>query len=224
MVHRSRSDRPDRRGELLDAATRVFHTKGFDAASIQDVADELGILKGSLYHYIDTKEDLLFSIIEEVHHATMQQLEDWLALEGLTTLQRLRALLTLQVLSYCRDTARIGIFLRDFRALSPQRQQQINTERDRYDRVLRDLIRTGQQEGSIDATIDPKLAAMAVFGMLNWIVTWWDPAGPNTPEQVAQQFTDLVIAGLVPREPDGERSDLAPLPASFAPYLHAPPG
>ena len=68
--------------EIYDAAARVFSEKGYDGASIQDVADAVGILKGSLYYYIDTKQDLLFGIIDEVHRDTLRSLEEWVAVDG----------------------------------------------------------------------------------------------------------------------------------------------
>lgn len=200
---------PRRRDEVIDAAARIFHAKGYAAASIQDVADELGILKGSLYHYIDSKQDLLFAIIEESHRRTMEELEQWLTLKG-GTLVRLRAFLHGQVLTYCRNVQRVGVFLQDLRSLSEEQQARILAERDRYDRVVRDLIRAGQEEGVIDREVDAKLAAMAIFGMLNWISTWWRPDGPSTPEQVADEFTDLALSGLVLRE--GRRSQLGRQP------------
>ena len=196
---RQESAPPRRRDEVIDAAARVFHEKGYAAASIQDVADELGMLKGSLYHYIDAKQDLLFEIIEDVHRRTMDELEQWLTLEG-GALVRLRAFLHGQVLSYCRNVQRVGVFLQDLRSLSEEQRARILSERDRYDRVVRDLIRAGQEEGVIDSGVDPKLAAMAIFGMLNWIATWWRPDGPSTPEQVADEFTDLALSGLATRE------------------------
>lgn len=196
---RQESAPPRRRDEVIDAAARVFHEKGYAAASIQDVADELGMLKGSLYHYIDAKQDLLFAIIEDVHRRTMDELEQWLTLEG-GALVRLRAFLHGQVLSYCRNVQRVGVFLQDLRSLSEEQRARILSERDRYDRVVRDLIRAGQEEGVIDSGVDPKLAAMAIFGMLNWIATWWRPDGPSTPEQVADEFTDLALSGLATRE------------------------
>ena len=190
---------PRRRDEVIDAAARVFHEKGYAAASIQDVADELGMLKGSVYHYIDSKQDLLFAIIEDVHRRTMDELEQWVSIEG-GALVRLRAFLHGQVLSYCRNVERVGVFLQDMRSLSEDQRVRILDERDRYDRVVRDLIRSGQEEGVIDPEVDPKLAAMAIFGMLNWVSTWWRPDGPSTPDEVADEFTDLALSGLARRD------------------------
>src|SRR4026207_1251516 len=74
---------------VLAGAARVFYERGYSDASVQDVADELGILKGSLYHYIDTKEDLLFRLLEEVHVDVQRILEEVEALDGLDPLARL---------------------------------------------------------------------------------------------------------------------------------------
>ena len=213
MNRNSKPQHPQRRDQVLAAATTVFHEKGYSRASIQDVAEALGMLKGSLYYYIDSKEDLLFAIIEDIHLRTLERLERWLQIEG-DTLVKVRFLLRGQVLSYCREFEQVGVFLHDFRSLSPERQERILRERDRYDRSLRDLIAEGQAEGVIASDVDPKMTAMAIFGMMNWISTWWKPDGPNTPEELADQFTDLVLAGLVPRE-TGTRGDIGRLPEGW---------
>ncbi len=210
MARTTKVKAPQRRDEVIDVATRVFHEKGYAAASIQDVADALGMLKGSLYYYIESKEDLLFTIIEQVHRDTMERLEHWLTIEA-DTLVKVRAFLRWQVLTYCRDFRKVGVFLHDFRSLSPERQQVILDERDRYDQIMRELIRQGQAEGSIAADVDPKLTAMAVFGMMNWISTWWHEDGPNTPEEGAQQFCDFALSGLT-APASGSRGDLGRLP------------
>src|SRR6266496_3647760 len=82
-----------RRGEVLDAAVRVFHAKGYDATSIQDIADEVGILKGSIYYYITSKEDVLFEILDEVHRAAFNAVVEAIEIDG-DALQKLHAFVT----------------------------------------------------------------------------------------------------------------------------------
>src|ERR1700754_1625308 len=93
----SPGSRPRRDQEVLDAAVKVFHERTYAAATVQDVADELGILKGSLYHYIDTKEDLLFRLLDEVHADVERILEEGSALEGMTPLEQLEIYIRRQV-------------------------------------------------------------------------------------------------------------------------------
>jgi TetR/AcrR family transcriptional regulator, cholesterol catabolism regulator len=209
---------PEARGssrlrEIYDAAGRIFHEKGYEATSIQDVADAVGILKGSLYYYIDSKEDLLFGIIDEVHRDSLASLERWKRIDG-DALVKLRAFITGHVIANARNLTKMGVFFHDFRSLSEERRARIVEERDVYDRFLRDLIREGQREGVIVAEADAKLSAMAILGMMNWIYQWWRPDGPSTAEQVAEEFSDLVLSGLCVR--DGQpRSALGALPEGF---------
>jgi TetR/AcrR family transcriptional regulator, cholesterol catabolism regulator len=77
-----RKPREERWSELLQVATQVFYEKGYDAASLQDIADRLGMLKGGLYYYITSKDDLLYTVISEVHRAGPANVESLAAAEG----------------------------------------------------------------------------------------------------------------------------------------------
>lgn len=206
-------ERSDREREIVDAAARLFHKKGYAATSIQDVADAVGILKGSLYYYIDSKEDLLFVILQDVHHASMRQLHEWQQVDG-DVLVRLRAFVEGHVLANIGNLVKIGVFLHDFRYLSAERRAAIVADRDLYDGYLRDLIREGQAEGVVDPDADPKLVAMALLGMMNWVYQWYAPDGRVTPQQLASEFADLALSGLAVR-PE-QRADLGALPDGFA--------
>src|SRR4051795_5669835 len=111
--------------EVLDAAARVFARRGYADASVQDVADELGILKGSLYHYIKMKEDLLFWLLEAVHRDVEEILEEVEAAQGLAPLDRLALYVRKQVLYNLDNLERISIYYHDVEALSEERLQTI---------------------------------------------------------------------------------------------------
>jgi len=205
-------ERTARELEILDAAASVFHEKGYSASSIQDVADAVGILKGSLYYYIDSKEDLLFGILLDTHHESMRRLAQWQKIKG-DALVRLRAFIEGHVTANIANRIKIGVFLHDFRSLSPERRAVIVADRDVYDGWVRELIRDGQQEGVVHEDIDPKLAAMALLGMMNWTYQWYDPDGSVTPHGLARSFADLALAGLAVRpEPV---ATLGPFPAGW---------
>lgn len=192
---RKRRAPQQRRQEILDAAARIFDEKGYEATSIQDVADAVGILKGSLYYYIDSKEDLLFGIIEEAHLeglANLERIEDMEA----DTLTQLRALLEAHVLSNMRNRTKVGVFFHDFRSLSGERHDTIVSERDRYDEKLRALIEQAQEEGVIVSELDAKIVSLGILGMLNWVYQWYSPDGPFAAEEIAAQFADLALGGL----------------------------
>jgi AcrR family transcriptional regulator len=184
-----------RQQEVISAAAKLFQEKGYEATSIQDIADELGILKGSLYYYIDTKEDLLFAIIQEVHETALEGLEASRATEG-NALVKIRAFVFNQVMHIASHVERAGVFFQDFRSLSPERRELIIEERDVYEQFLRDLIDQGQQEGVICTDLDPKFAALAILGTFNWMYQWYRPSGERTPDEIAAIFADFLLPAL----------------------------
>jgi AcrR family transcriptional regulator len=184
-----------RRAEVLEAAVRVFHAKGYDATSIQDIADEVGILKGSIYYYITSKEDVLFEILKEVHEEALKAVQDASAVDG-NSLQKIRGFVTTLARFNADNPARMGIFLHDFRSLSESRRKEIVRERDRYDRMLRKLITEGQDEGLVCPDVDPKLATLAIMGMINTIYQWYLPTGRLQAKYIGSVYAGLVIRSL----------------------------
>ena len=189
--------RPPRRRqqEVLEAAARVFHEKGYESTSIQDIAEAVGILKGSLYYYIRSKEDLLYEIIQSAHEEALANVERVAAMEA-DALTKIRAFVTSHVTFNAENLVRMGVFFHDFRSLSDERRRAIVEARDVYDETLRGVIRQGQEEETVCPEIDPKMAAMAVMGMLNWIYQWYTPDGRRSAREIADEFADLVVAGV----------------------------
>lgn len=206
--------RTAREREIIDAAAVVFHEKGYVASSIQDVADAVGILKGSLYYYIDSKEDLLFAILVDTHHESMRRLAQWQQIEG-DTLVKLRAFIEGHVMANIANHVKIGVFLHDFRSLSPERRKAIIRDRDVYDGYVRTLIQEGQEQGLVAPEIDSKLAAMALMGMMNWVYQWYQPGrrGGTSPRDLARAFADVALAGLAVREEPA--ASLGAFPSGF---------
>jgi TetR/AcrR family transcriptional regulator, cholesterol catabolism regulator len=184
-----------RRGEVLDAAARVFHEKGYEATSIQDIADEVGILKGSMYYYISSKEDVLFEMLEEVHRAALTTVLQAVEEDG-NPLQKIRAFVSTLARFNAENTIRMGILLHDFRSLSEPRRKAIVRERDQYDKVLRKLITDGQAEDLICPDVDPKITALAVMGMINSIYQWYRPSGQRQSAYIGSVYADLVVAAI----------------------------
>jgi TetR/AcrR family transcriptional regulator, cholesterol catabolism regulator len=184
-----------RRAEVLDAAARVFHAKGYDATTIQDIADEVGILKGSVYYYISSKEDVLFEVLQEVHESAITAVMEAVN-EQDTPLKKIRAFIETLSRFNAENQVRMGVLLHDFRSLAEPRRAEIVRARDRYDKMLRKLIVEGQQQGQICADIDPKLSALAAMGMINTIYQWYRPGGDKRPEQIGLTYAEFVIRAL----------------------------
>lgn len=211
---RRRRTRPKRKSEIVAAAAEIFYVKGYEATSMQDVADVVGILKGSLYHYINTKEDLLFEVIQQFHQEALQNLSRWKASEA-GALTKLRVFVEDQVAHNARSLFMAATFYREFRSLNDERHDLIVAERDIYDNFVRDLIAEGQREGKICSDVDPKVSAIAILGMINSLHQWYRPDGPLAIEEIARTYGDLVMAALAcdpATHVPGHRSDMAKRP------------
>jgi TetR/AcrR family transcriptional regulator, cholesterol catabolism regulator len=184
-------DNQRRREELIDIACHVFADKGFDGATLQDIADQFGVLKGSLFHYIKSKDDLLYEIIEGVYLGAEDSI--WaIAAEGDTAVSRLRRLMIAYVRYVCDHQPAVTVWLHDLNALDPARRQMISKleERDRSRMVS--LVSEVQQEGGLRADADPRIVSMALFGALNWVHRWFRPGGLSA-EEIGEQFGRLFL-------------------------------
>ena len=179
---------------MINAAAEVFSRKSYNGTSLQDIADAVGMQKGSLYHYIQTKDDLLFEIINSSHESVLERNVRWREIED--PLEAIRV--------FAEDHLRVGldnliftrVYMQDFRSLSGERRKDILAKRNSYQKDLVDLIRTGVETGRMRQDLDPEIGAMAVFGMLNWLSTWYRPNGPFDPEQVVDQIAAATVAAV----------------------------
>ena len=184
-----------RRQEVIDVAARIFNEKGYEATSIQEIAEEVGILKGSLYYYIDTKEDLLFAVIREAYDAALSVIEQLEQRDG-DALELIEALVHGHAQVFAATFVQSSVFFREFRALSEERQKTIREAGDVYNRFLISQIRRGQRSGEVKSDINPRLAAIGIIGMMNSMAFWYRPEGPASAAQIGREFSRLVIGGL----------------------------
>lgn len=186
-----------RRQEILDAAAGIFSTKGYDATSIQDIAESVDILKGSLYYYVNSKEDLLFEVIEEVHEAGLANLAAQQAdTDGMAPLDKLRRLVVDHVTYNVKNVEKISVFFHDFRSLSDERREHIIGERDMYEHRMREILNAGKESGDICPGLDVSLASFALFGMMNWVYHWYRPGGKRTAADVADAFAEMAVRSV----------------------------
>jgi len=190
---------PKRRDrEVLDAAAKVFYERGYADASVKHVAEELGILKGSLYHYIETKEDLLFRLLAETHDDVDAILKDVEAVEGLSALERLHLYVRRQVEYNIDALERVSVYYQDVDRLSDDRRHQIFERRHVHERFVADLIKQAQEAGDADAGQDPRLLSPNIFATIIWVYRWYRP-GRYKRDQVAETCADFALRGVVGR-------------------------
>jgi AcrR family transcriptional regulator len=182
--------------EVLDAAAKVFYERGYSDASVQDVADELGILKGSLYHYIKTKEDLLFRLLEETHDEIYEVLEAVAAVEDLDPLARLELYVRRQVEYNIDNLLRVSVYYHDLERLSPERRKRIISRRREHERWVVELVKEAQKAGQADASVDATILSRCIFATIIWTYRWYRK-GRDDREMVADVCSKFAIRGIV---------------------------
>jgi TetR/AcrR family transcriptional regulator, cholesterol catabolism regulator len=181
-----------RRTELTRAAARLFAEKGYHGTSVGDLAEALGMQKGSLYSHIESKADLLWEVAREgaaAFHAALDAVPE----EG-PVLDRIREALRahLRVVAEQLDVA--TVFVREWRYLEGARREEIVRERLRYEERFRALFREGRELGELRTDLDDATAALLALSAANWAYTWLRP-GFDTDE-LADRFTGLLVDGM----------------------------
>ena len=187
---------PERWNEIVDAAGEVFDEKGYAAARIEDIAARVGLLKGSLYYYIDSKEDLLFAIVDGNHSRGIVVIEEGAALESADPPTRLGAFIERWIGILSANPGYAAIAERDLRRLSPERQAIVMDKRARIHGFVRDIVEAGIAEGCFEPGIDPGVTTNNLFDMLNGISQWFHPSRPLTYEELAEHVRRFVLRGL----------------------------
>ena len=185
----------NREADVLDAAIEVFYTRGYDAATIQDVADKVGVLKGSLYYYIDSKEDLLHRILTESYEQSRVLLAEAEALDA-PALDRLRHYFEAYVLWYLRNVERVSIYFNDWKSLTGARRTEVLQQRAVYEQFIADHIDEAKRDGTVSEAIETKYAVFFLLGAVNGVPVWYRRKGPDSPEHIAAAYADMVIATL----------------------------
>ena len=186
--------------EIIAAAARVFQTKGYHAASVQDIADEVGILKGSLYHHVESKEALLYLIVKEPITRLYETIAE-IATMPLPASERLRRAIAAHLDAFERHFPHLFVYLRETEDLKRMSGTTASLSPKEYERLWQQILREGVKAGEFRADLDVQVASYGLLGMLNWLYKWYDPRGRLTVREVTEQLATLALAGLVDAEP-----------------------
>ncbi len=181
-----------RRSELARQAARLFAERGYHGTSIGDLAEAIGVQKGSLYAHISSKHDLLYEAMREGADAFHAALDAVPERAGATERIRLALRGHLRVVAEQLDVA--TVFVREWRSLEGERREEIVAERRRYEERFRALFREGRELGELRTDLDDGTAALLALSAANWAYTWLEP-GRDTDE-LADRFHALLVDGM----------------------------
>jgi len=192
----------DPRQEILRTAARLFQQRGYDATSMNDVAAALKLSKGGLYHHFQSKDEILFEIMNHAMQITQERVLD--PVRGIADAEeRLRTLIRLhiEVVLSPRDRE-ITVMLHENHPLPPSLRKRINARKKDYvhflEKLMADVQEKAQQKAQrhTKAKVSPRAAAFALLGMINWIYQWHKPEGDLQVQNLVPQFTDLIFGGI----------------------------
>jgi AcrR family transcriptional regulator len=183
-----------KRLEILKSAAAAFRHRGYYGASVDEIARALHMTKGNLYYYFQDKEEILFACHQYALDLLLKVLE---RVEGRTypPEEKLRRLIVAFVHTMIDELGGTSLTL-DLQALAAPRLKTIIAKRDRFDQGIRQIITEGIETG-IFRQADPKLLTFAILGSINWIPYWFDPSGGATSVEIAEEFAEYLIAGLL---------------------------
>jgi len=201
-------DKSLRKQMVIDAAVKVFHQKGYRAATLDDVANELGLTKPALYHYVSSKENLLSLIYIQALENFFETIYEITGMD-LSPPEKLRVFIHRHLQNIViQNLAMFTVFFSEENQLPEKNFQKIRQEKLKFTKVVEGIIEEGIAQGHF-RPLNPKLLANAIIGMCNWLYRWYKPGTSSiTPDEIADQFIDLLENGYLKAElPDGRAAD-----------------
>ena len=178
-----------RMDEIVTTAIEVFRRDGYDTGSLDEVAEQLGLRKSSLYHYVGSKAELLFLVFDRAITVALERLEE---LTGIADPEeRLRALIAHQVELITGEPLMFAVFFDSRPRLAADYERDIRAKERRYIRIYAEAVEAAGTAGVIPA-VDARYGAQGLLGMLIWVYKWFEP-GRDDPATVTQAFIDLLI-------------------------------
>jgi len=182
-----------RRERLLRAAARTFAERGFHGTSMRDLARASGMSLGGMYYYVKGKEDLLFQIQKACFDEVRRGAEEVLArVQGAEA--RLAAFVRHHVTFFTAHMPEMKVLAHEAESLSGAPLEEIRRQKRQYVELLVGLL-AALDGGGADQRARRHVAAYTLFGMMNWIYTWYDPAGPVGVQELADIITQLFLNG-----------------------------
>ena len=199
----------DSRQEILRTAARLFQQRGYDATSMNDVSAALKLSKGGLYYHFQSKDEILFEIMNHAMEITQERVIAPVSAIA-DPAERLRALIRLHMEVVLSPQDReITVMLHENHPLPPTLRKRINTRKKEYVHFVENLIAEVQKSQAQRQTlkdpqhtrsggnVSPRAAAFALLGMINWIYQWYKPEGSLQAHNLIPQFTELLFGGIL---------------------------
>jgi AcrR family transcriptional regulator len=185
--------------EILTVAAQVIAEEGYEKASIRTIAAAAGVSIPGLYYYFKSKEEVLFLIQHGTFSSLVENLEERLKQEqGASPERRVRIVIENHLQHFLAHLPELKVCARELESLKGEHYNQVLERRREYYHMTREII-DEIVEGSV-GQLDSDLAALSLFGMLNWVYMWYDPSRHSDLKHLALQLSSIFIDGIRPRD------------------------
>jgi AcrR family transcriptional regulator len=182
------------RDDILQSAAQVFRQKGFHGASMADIAEAVELKKASLYHHFTSKQEILLELLDRALEMVTERMAEVMAQE-IPTEEKLRLAMRTYLKTLSEQGDLVSVLLLEFRSLEPEFYSRHIPNRDRFERMWRDLIQQGVDDGAFRCE-SVSMASRGLLGVMNWTVTWYRHDGKMSIEQIADLFASMFLNGL----------------------------
>ncbi len=183
------------REKILDAAAKIFGENGYHATSMQDIAKAVDLKKGSLYHHVSSKQEILLALLEQALDLLITRLEE-VAAKDLTPEAKLTQAMSVYLNILTENRSLSTVLLLEHRSLKPEFHAAHLPQRDKFENIWREIIQEGIDFGQFNST-NAAQATRFLLGTLNWTITWYNPAGPLTSAEITEQCANLFLHGFL---------------------------
>ncbi len=182
----------ERLDHLLAQAARVFAERGYHPTTMRDLAAASGMSLAGMYYYVKGKEELLFLVQERCFVRVLEEAGEAVG-RSRDPLERLQAFIRHHVTYFAAHMAEMKVLSHEANALTGESRRRVNAIKRRYVDLLEGLLR---EAAPVEAASERSAAAYVLFGMMNWIYNWYDPAGALDPDRLADLITRVFIGGF----------------------------
>ena len=187
-----------RRQAILDCAARLFGRQGYQQTSMQQIADEVGLLKGSLYHHYQSKQEILF----EITRGPLEELVDQvtvIARSDVNSREKVAQAIRSHIASLDRTYPHLMVVTAETDESLPEGiRGDITQLRRSYQQVWREIVSAGLTDGSFASPGSAAVLVNLILGSINWMHRWYEPKGPLDAQEIATVLSDLVLRGIAP--------------------------
>lgn len=181
--------------EIYRVIARLFAYRGYHSTSMREIARELGMNQSSLYHYFASKQDILFTLMNDAMDDVLAILEE-ISSTDLLPEDRLNRVLSFYTQYYAGDQERLILLINEMNSLNEEYRSILVRKQRRYVQLIKSILEELAAQGKIKQ-IDPAIATFAFFGMVHYTIKWYHKDGPVSLEQLANAFVEIFTKGVL---------------------------